>query len=613
MTALAAFLCRSGRYDPAAETRRMLEVQALYGTQAPEQSTDGGLALGSVGHHRRADAAPRRICGGHVWFMADLRLDHREDLAAALEAPAHSGDTDLAARAYEAWGTASFDRLRGDFAIVLYDTRSGTVTLARDPFGTAPLHVATQGRDVAIASMPKGLNALPFVAGLPDPEFMEAAIRSFSMIGDGTFWQGVQRILPGHFATIGADGTLRQTLYWDPDLPRLRLRDRRAYAEALGEKIDRAVASRLRDVDHVATHLSAGIDSSAVTASAARLLAQRGGHVTAFTAAPREGYDPGNPNLLVDESTYAAETAAMYPNVDHVIWRPGPDWTTNAIEDNFRLTDTPAANICNLTWIHGINDAARDRGLRVLLNGQFGNLAMSQSGQGQAITAMAQGDYIGFLTTLWALRGLGRAQLREITRNALLMYGPGPIRRRLTPHAANPGRGQLDNDITTGQGRIGLLLSTIRRIDLGLHVKGTLAGWGIDTRDPTSDRDLVEFALSVPVGMNVHKGSARAVIRETMRGQMSETARTQTRKGIQAADWHEGAGAHMGWMREQLDAMRDHDTVRRVVDTDRLTALLDDWPTEGWHRRDTALAYRSALLRGISIGHFLRRASGSNR
>ena len=93
----------------------------------------------------------------------------------------------------------------------------------------------------------------------------------------------------------------------------------------------------------------------------------------------------------------------------------------------------------------------------------------------------------------------------------------------------------------------------------------------------------------------------------------TETARTQTRKGIQAADWHEGAGAHMGWMREQLDAMRDHDTVRRVVDTDRLTALLDDWPTEGWHRRDTALAYRSALLRGISIGHFLRRASGSNR
>jgi asparagine synthase (glutamine-hydrolysing) len=40
--------------------------------------------------------------------------------------------------------------------------------------------------------------------------------------------------------------------------------------------------------------------------------------------------------------------------------------------------------------------------------------------------------------------------------------------------------------------------------------------------------------------------------------------------------------------------------------------LAENWPMEGWHREDTIEQYRLALLRGISVGHFLRRASGSS-
>jgi asparagine synthase (glutamine-hydrolysing) len=50
-----------------------------------------------------------------------------------------------------------------------------------------------------------------------------------------------------------------------------------------------------------------------------------------------------------------------------------------------------------------------------------------------------------------------------------------------------------------------------------------------------------------------------------------------------------------------------------VLDLDKMTALVSNWPTSGWERDKVIRSYRLALLRGISAGHFLRKASGANR
>ena len=69
-------------------------------------------------------------------------------------------------------------------------------------------------------------------------------------------------------------------------------------------------------------YLSGGFDSGAVVATAARLLAPSGRRVIAFTGVPREGYDgPAPPNRIIDEGANAAATAALYPNIEHVLVR----------------------------------------------------------------------------------------------------------------------------------------------------------------------------------------------------------------------------------------------------------------------------------------------------
>jgi len=86
--------------------------------------------------------------------------------------------------------------------------------------------------------------------------------------------------------------------------------------------LDQSVKCRLRGVNDVGAHLSGGLDSSAVAATAARLLAPSGGRVIAFTAVPREGYDGPVPrHRFADEGHHAAATAALYPNMEHVLVR----------------------------------------------------------------------------------------------------------------------------------------------------------------------------------------------------------------------------------------------------------------------------------------------------
>lgn len=89
------------------------------------------------------------------------------------------------------------------------------------------------------------------------------------------------------------------------------------YEEALRSSLQEAVRCRIGGDELVGANLSGGLDSSAVTATAARLLAGQGRRLTAFTAAPAHP-TANERNRIVDEWPHAAALVAMYPNIDHV-------------------------------------------------------------------------------------------------------------------------------------------------------------------------------------------------------------------------------------------------------------------------------------------------------
>ena len=152
----------------------------------------------------------------------------------------------------------------------------------------------------------------------------------------------------------------------------------------------------------------------------------------------------------------------------------------------------------------------------------------------------------------------------------------------------------------------------MRRVDLGNYNKGILAGWGVDQRDPTADRRLAEFCLSLPMEAYLAEGMPRVLGRAALADRLPHSVLTAAGKGIQAVDWHEGLTAARDQIRDEIARLENVPSAATALDLARLREMVEDWPAEGWHRPEVMRPYRLKLLRGLVSGHFLRKASRSN-
>ena len=645
MSALAGLWNFDARPGADASLKRMLAAQASYGPHDERRWSEGDIAMGRrlfrTLPEDRHDRQPLRGAGGALALVADVRLDNREELAPALELAAAEAaqlcDAALLLRMFERWGEGAVERIVGDFAFALWDGRAQRLILARDFLGQRPLHYHRGRHFFAFATMPKGLHALPEVPYGADEQAMAEFVTLIPEGGGRSFFKDIAVVEPGHLAIVTRGG-VQSRRYWAPTPRGLARPAGEDFAEGLRHHLDQATRARLRGADGaVGVQLSAGFDSAAVAATAARLLAPEAGKVVAFTAVPRDGYDGPSPaNRIADEGPLAAATASLYPNVEHVLVRTGDRSPLEEIDRNFYLFDRPTLNLCNWTWASAINGEARDRGLSVLLTGQMGNMTISYGGlellpellgagrlarlgrvgrqlvarqnmRWRGVIAGALGPYMP--ARLW--NGINRLWDRDLTLSDHSAIHPARLEAMKLDRLAEE-RG-MDFSYRPRRNGFESRMWVLRRISLGNYNKGVLAGWGVDQRDPTADKRLVEYCLGIPMEAYLAGGEPRALARRALADRLPEVVLNERRKGYQAADWHEGLTAARGQLQAELDRLAECPPAAETLDVERLRALVDDWPSSGWQREQTHNAYRLALLRGVSAGHFLRRARGSNR
>jgi asparagine synthase (glutamine-hydrolysing) len=644
MSAIAGVWTWSAGPDPRAGCARILNAQAVYGPHASDQSDLGEVSLG-----RRLfrtlpedihDRQPLTGGGGRYALVADVRLDNREDLEASLglasERASRMCDAEVLLAAWAEWRADCLDRLVGCYAFALWDAERGTLTLARDPLGQRPLHYHQGPGFHAFASMPKGLHALEEVPRAPDEAYARDFLALLPEHGSRTFFSGVERVEPGCLVTVTPAGTA-SARHWRPAHRPVRLAGDGEYVEALREQLDRAVRAQLRGAqDRVGAQLSAGLDSSAVATTAARLLAPSGGRVTAFTAVPREGYATPWKGLF-DEGPLAAATAALHPNMDHVRVRPTGRPPTDTLDRDHFLFDRPILNLCNLAWTHEINREARERGVGVLLTGLLGNYALTYDGLDLLCEHLARGHMRSWLRLGRTIVRAGTRQWRGVIYHSLCPWLPGPLVSRLEVMRGRYG-GDLDHYTALNSSRLGDLdyarrakamgmdpyfrpsgdtfadrVAGLQHVDQGNYGKGFLGGWGIDHRDPTADRRLVEFCLNIPAEQFIADGRPRSLARRALADRVPAAVLDEPRRGYQAADWHEALGANRGELAEWIGRLEDCAPAATALDLTRLRRMVAEWPEGGWESDAVRYPYRYALLRGLSVGHFLHRASGSNR
>lgn len=190
-------------------------------------------------------------------------------------------DTETILRAFEQWGTDALTRVRGIFALALHDSKLQTLTLARDPLGVKPLYYFKGLRELMFASEPAPLLRHPDAVVAPNPRMVSAYLTTIrTTLGGETLFQGIHALPPGHMlqCDLSAGGRndgpppTRLVEYWRGPRTSHTLN----HDEALDQvraALEDSITRQLRSDVPLCSLLSGGLDSTIITAVAARRLA----------------------------------------------------------------------------------------------------------------------------------------------------------------------------------------------------------------------------------------------------------------------------------------------------------------------------------------------------
>ncbi|SDP84621.1 asparagine synthase (glutamine-hydrolysing) [Actinopolyspora xinjiangensis] len=215
------------------------------------------------------DSLPVISYTGEVYNYRELR----DELAELGHRFRTGTDTEVVLRAYQQWGAEFPERLNGIYAMAIWDPRSEELLLVRDRMGVKPLYYYPTEDGVLFGSEPKAVLAHPEAEAVVDADGLREIFGIVKTPGHGVF-RGMHEVRPATVVRFGRDGQ-HTTQYWQ-----LRARphtdDLDTTIRKVRELLEDIVQRQLVADVTVGTLLSGGMDSSAVTALAARALREKG-------------------------------------------------------------------------------------------------------------------------------------------------------------------------------------------------------------------------------------------------------------------------------------------------------------------------------------------------
>ncbi len=320
------------------------------------------IDLSPAGHMPMSDETGRWwiTYNGEAYNFATVRAELGR-LGASFRS--HS-DSEVILKAWIAWGPACLDKFVGMFAFAIYDRQENELFLVRDRYGVKPLYWAEEGGRILFASEIKALMAQRRSNSVDQRSLGRWWLyRNVDALTEPTLIEGISQLLPGHVARI-RDGRMRKEPWYstieqvsEDENRRLAEMSENEIASLIESQLDEAVRLRLVSDVPVGTLLSGGLDSSLVTALAARHSDQLSGfHIS--VAGHRE----------LDEHRFADALAKKLRIPLHVF---------ELTPENFR------ASLARVTWLEDmpltfansvgyylISQVARQHGTIVVLTGE---------------------------------------------------------------------------------------------------------------------------------------------------------------------------------------------------------------------------------------------------
>ena len=579
-----------GIVDPLAEAppisehalRSMVEVIRHRGPDDSGLHLGGGAAIGMSrlsiidlqGSHQplaNEDQAVWTVFNGEIFNFPELRAE----LSARGHRFSTEGDTEVIVHLYEELGADFPKRLRGMFAIAVWDARERRLVLTRDRMGVKPLYFASLPNGLAFASEVKSLIAGGLINPALDPLAAELFLAYGYVPGPRTLFDGVSKLDPGCTLIWAPDARLEQRTYWPPwqsppaDVGQDWERDQ---AELL-ELLRRSVRERMISDVPLGVMLSGGLDSSLITALMAE---ESSSAVKTFSVGFAE-------DLAANELDDAREVAKRFGTDHHELMTSAVDHPGLLDEALWHLEE-PIADLSCLGFLllsrlarQTVTVALSGQGADELLGGYRKHQIAALAGATNRLprAARALGASAGRLgpASSTAARGIVALTTDDPALRMLAMSRIVQAREReslLTPEFRQAG---AEDEIRRAIER-NLPAQALSPLGETLHLDTRLAlvdnmflyfdkmsmAASLEVRVPFEDHDLVAFCTALPDSRKVWRTRRKEILKRASRGLLDDHVIDKKKRGF----FHSALGSWLRVHRNSLyeDLLHD-DRVRR--------------------------------------------------
>jgi asparagine synthase (glutamine-hydrolysing) len=532
---MCASLCHRGpdaqgtfQQGPVALGNRRLSIIDLTGGQQPIFNESGTIAV---------------VLNGEIYNFREVRP--------TLEAKGHQfsthTDTEVIVHLYEEYGVDAVQRLRGMFALALWDSERQRLLLARDRVGKKPLFYAHLPERLLFASEIKAILQDPEVSTAIDLQALDAYLAYQFIPHPLTIYQAIRKLPPAH-RLIWERGEVAIEPYWRLDFSRKVPINAGEVSEAIRAQLVEATCLRLRSDVPLGALLSGGLDSSAVVALMSQAMEQ-----------PVKTFSVGFAEEAYNELPYARQVAQHFATDHHEVLA-----TADVAAILPRLVwqyDEPFADKSAVPTFYVAHMASRQ--VRVVLNGDGGDEAFAgydkyRLGRWQRAwtylpTALRRNLARRLLAPLQHRHDSEATRLLTRLARSLLPYadaifypeffdGHGRstlyqpwVRRELSGHVSpmaaliGEGLAHLDDPVDLMQ-----WLDYQWYLPGDLLVKMDIASMAcsLEARSPFLDHQLIEFCAALPSRIKTDGRSRKIALREAFRGILPETILERPKQGF---------------------------------------------------------------------------------
>lgn len=463
--------------------------------------------------HFNEDGSIFSVVNGEIYNHAELR----NELLARGHVLRSRCDVEVIPHLYEEVGDELMDRLNGQFAFAVYDTKRHRLLLARDPVGICPLFYTVVDDCLLFASEIKGLLAHPAVSRELNLRGLDQILAFPGLASPTTMFRTIHSLPAGHFLEL-ENGWLRTGCYWDLAYPVDGQRPAPAdWPEQLDHLLRQSVSRRLQSDVPVACYLSGGLDSSMVAGVMHKL--RPASHWHAFSVV----FD----DAALDERRYQRIMAERIGARHHEVPFGGAD-VEQRLRAVIRHAETPLKESYD-TCSHALSQAVRDSGCKVVLSGEGADelfagyvgyrFDMMRAGQQDVADLLDEDSWreSQLRETLWGDPGFFYERDYGAFRDmSSALYAPDiaadPARydclaQPLVDHASLRGRHPVHK-----RSYIDFKLRIADHL-LADHGDRMTFAHSVEGRYPFLDKDLVEFVTTLPPGLLTEDGREKYPLR----------------------------------------------------------------------------------------------------